>query len=69
MKDNQHITHGYRIGFDTPRKILRSLFMLHNESINIWSHFVPALLLICFIVYMLVFVGPATIIEDFNIGR
>jgi hypothetical protein len=30
MKDNHHITHGYRIGFDTPKKIFRSLFMVHN---------------------------------------
>lgn len=30
MKDNEHITHGYRINFDSPKKILRSLFMLHN---------------------------------------
>lgn len=30
MKDNEHITHGYRIGFNTPKKILRSLFMAHN---------------------------------------
>ncbi len=69
MKDNQHITHGYRIGFDSPRKIFRSLFMVHNESVNIWTHFLPALILICFTIYMLVFVGPATIIHDFNVGR
>lgn len=30
MKDNLNITHGYRINFNTPSRILRSLFMLHN---------------------------------------
>lgn len=30
MKDNQDITHGYRINFNNPRKILKSLFMVHN---------------------------------------
>lgn len=69
MKDNEHITHGYRIGFDTPGKIFRSLFQVHNESVNIWSHFVPAIILLCLIVYFLVFVGPATIISDLNAGK
>ena len=45
MKDNEHITHGYRINFDSPRKIFKSLFMVHNESVNIWSHFLPALII------------------------
>ena len=30
MKDNEHITHGYRINFDNPQKILKSMFMIHN---------------------------------------
>lgn len=69
MKDNHHITGGYRIGFDNPKKILRSLFMVHNESVNIWSHFLPAIILVFFIVYMIVFVGPTNIINDFNRGK
>lgn len=69
MKDNEHITHGYRIGFDNPKKILRSLFMVHNESVNIWSHFIPAIILFFFILYLIVFVGPTNIINDFNWGR
>jgi adiponectin receptor len=66
MKDNSHITHGYRINFNTPREILRSLFMVHNESVNIWSHFVPALLLIAVMVYMVAFVDTASFINDFR---
>lgn len=50
MIDNNHITHGYRINFDNPKKILKSLFMLHNESVNIWSHFLPAILIIILII-------------------
>lgn len=30
MKDNDAITHGYRINFNNPKKILKSLFMVHN---------------------------------------
>lgn len=69
MKDNEHITHGYRINFDSPKKIFRSLFMVHNESVNIWTHFVPALILFVFIFYLLVFVGPTNIMHDLSQGR
>lgn len=48
MVDNTHITDGYRINFNTPSKIIKSLFMIHNESINIWSHCLPAVFF-CFI--------------------
>lgn len=55
MKDNEGITHGYRINFNTPKRILKSMFMLHNESVNIWSHFLPALCLIVISVYLFTF--------------
>jgi adiponectin receptor len=61
MKDNLSITDGYRINFNTPSRILRSLFMMHNESVNIWSHCLPALALVCLILSFLVVVdGPAS---------
>jgi hypothetical protein len=69
MKVNLHIIKGYRIGFDSPSKILRSLFMIHNESVNIWTHFLPAILIFCLIFYLLVFVGPTNIMHDFEIAR
>lgn len=63
MKDNQDITHGYRINFNTPKKIFKTMFTVHNESVNIWTHFVPALFLLFFIGYLLIFVGPTTLME------
>lgn len=39
--------------------------MIHNESVNIWTHFLPALILICLIIYLVVFVGPTNIMQDF----
>jgi hypothetical protein len=61
MKDNLDITHGYRINFNTPSRILRSLFMLHNESVNIWTHCLPALFLLFLIFsFLLVVDGPAS---------
>lgn len=69
MKDNEHITHGYRIGFNSPGKIFKSLFMLHNESVNVWTHLLPALILLSFILYLFLFVGPTHILEDLHQRR
>ncbi len=30
MKDNEQIQQGYRINFNSIRKLLKSLFMIHN---------------------------------------
>lgn len=50
MKDNDKITDGYRINFKTTTSIIKSMFMLHNESVNIWTHCLPAFFLIFFLV-------------------
>jgi adiponectin receptor len=38
LRDNEFILRGYRIGFNTKEKIMKSIFMLHNETVNVWSH-------------------------------
>jgi hypothetical protein len=39
LVDNEFIRRGYRIGYEKSiRKILRSLFQMHNETWNVWSH-------------------------------
>ncbi len=43
LQDNEYILRGYRIGFNTKTKILKSLFLLHNESVNVWSHLLGVL--------------------------
>ena len=62
MKDNDGITHGYRINFNTPKKIFKTMFTMHNESVNIWTHFIPAIIILIFLGYLLLFVGPTTLI-------
>eukprot|EP00116_Pleurobrachia_bachei_P007595 sb/3467857/ len=42
LHGNPNIKAGYR-GYLTPKLCLRSLFMLHNETINIWSHLLVGL--------------------------
>ena len=46
MQDNDKIQRGYRINFTSKRQLLRSLFMVHNESVDIWTHLLPLLILV-----------------------
>ncbi|KAG0228488.1 hemolysin-III related-domain-containing protein [Mortierella sp. GBAus27b] len=43
MRDNPAIITGYRRATNSYRKCLRSLWYLHNESVNIWSHLLGAI--------------------------
>lgn len=48
QQDNQYIHTGYRkASYSYPRSIL-SMLHWHNESINIWTHFLPGVLCIPF---------------------
>ena len=39
LVDNEFIRRGYRIGYTkSVKSIFKSLFELHNESVNVWSH-------------------------------
>ena len=50
MKNDSHIKLGYRRQLGSFRECFWSLFYLHNESVNIWSHLLPA---ICYMVLLL----------------
>ena len=39
-----HISIGYRIHFNTPKLCISSIFKLHNETVNIWTHLLAFLL-------------------------
>ena len=58
LLDNEDIHHGYRIGFNSICKILRSLFMLHNETLNVWSHLIGVIIFLVFIIYTTITLGP-----------
>ena len=38
MVTNQWILNGYRINYDSWKETLKSLFQVHNEIVNIWTH-------------------------------
>jgi len=52
LQDNEYIKYGYRINFNTTKRVLKSLFMWHNETTNIWSHLLAAFLFIGFMIYI-----------------
>jgi len=63
LQDNCYIKKGYRINFNTVKRALRSLFMCHNESTNIWSHLLAALLFASLIVYIFFYLAPGHVLE------
>ena len=46
----KHILRGYRIGLSMKETIL-SLFVLHNETMNVWTHLVGSLYFLCTLLY------------------
>jgi adiponectin receptor len=57
MRDNEFILSGYRINFTTSKSILRSLFLLHNETINVWSHILGVLFFISLLAWTIICVN------------
>lgn len=51
MIDNEYITGGYRVNHGSIAAIIRSLFRLHNEFVNVWSHFLGALFFTIIFIY------------------
>ncbi|KAI1082455.1 mPR-like GPCR protein [Whalleya microplaca] len=52
-QDNPYIRHGYRPVTHSTRACLRSWARLHNETVNIFTHLVPATVLLLGLVYVL----------------
>ena len=43
MKDNEYLKHGHRPPLNSFRKCFGSIFRLHTETMNIWTHLVGSL--------------------------
>lgn len=59
LQDNEFIKKGYRINCNNVTKILKSLFMFHNETVNIWTHLLGFFLSIGLIIYTIILVLDA----------
>ena len=56
LQDNEYIKEGYLLNCNTFKKTLRSLLVLHNESVNVWSHLIGAISFFFLIWYTTVFI-------------
>ena len=56
IKDNEYIKRGYRVNCNSVKKVAKSLFYLHNESVNVWSHLLGTITVIILIVYTAIFI-------------
>jgi hypothetical protein len=52
QRSNKYIKNGYRIGYNTNSLALRSLFQIHNETSNVWSHLLGSLLFVAMGIYV-----------------
>jgi len=77
QQDNEFIHHGYRINFNKTRNILESLFMLHNEFVNVWVHLIGVTFVIFLFMYTAIYINQHkgeiyevldTKFENFNLG-
>jgi hypothetical protein len=62
---NPFITRGYRLNH-TFYDAVKSLFTIHNESINIWSHFLGAIFFMCCIFYLVATMHPPSLRQDIS---
>lgn len=49
--NNKHIYDGYRLNYRTYWDLIKSVWDIHNETCNIWSHFLGALLFVFLLYY------------------
>ena len=60
LKDNEYIKNGYLINCNTFKKVLRSLFICSNETINVWSHLIGLIFSILLIISTAKYVQTGT---------
>ena len=51
--NNPYLTEGYRLRYKRCRDVTKTLFMWHNETLNIWTHLVGAMFMVAAAVWIL----------------
>lgn len=67
LRDNEFIKSGYRMNFDSTKKIMRSLFMFHNESFNVWSHLIGVLLFVLLLGYTVIWLEIPSKVSELHL--
>ena len=57
MQDNEYITTGYLLNCTSFKKTFKSLFMCHNETVNIWTHLFGAIFFFFLVFYTSIFIS------------
>lgn len=56
--NSHHIVHGYRVNHETNRALIKSVFQVHNETTNIWTHLAGSIVFLCLFVYTFRYFDP-----------
>ena len=56
IQDNEYIKGGYLLNCTTFKKTFKSLLIIHNESMNVWSHLIGAIFFFFLIWYTTIFI-------------
>ena len=64
--DNEYIQRGYRINFNSHGEIFKSLFMLHNESVNVWSHLIGVIIFFCLLIWTIFYLNSLSSYLNFS---
>ena len=65
--DNEYIKKGYRVNCNSLKNIVKSLFMIHNESMNVWSHLCGVLLFVGLITYVAIWITPRVVFPTLDV--
>ena len=66
LQDNHYIQRGYRYPSNSYWKSAQSIAYLHNESVNIWTHFIGAMLATTAAIVLYWQVGPLIYLANAN---
>ena len=55
MVDNEYIKSGYRVNYRGFKAVLLTMFKCHNETFNIWSHFLGKIVFFALVVFIAIY--------------
>ena len=61
LLSNEHLRTGYRINFNTYHLCTKSIFMWHNETINVCNHGCGGIIFIALIIYTFMALQPSSL--------
>lgn len=69
QKDNEFIFDGYVKETNSVLRCVKSLKLMHNESINIWTHLVPSVIYLCLLIGFTDFVLEKKLVEILGVDH